>query len=160
MDPIVRRKLWNMIELAKKTCAIVLTTHSMEEADILGDRISILTKGRIRCIGSSLRLKQRFGAGYRLAFTAAEDQKPRIKSWMAQALPQASVVGDVGTFLSYQVPREASAKLGAFFRSLEQQQDFVCADYSLSMSTLEDVFIRISQESREDEAKYQAATKQ
>jgi ABC-type multidrug transport system ATPase subunit len=160
MDPVVRRKLWNMIEDAKKGCAIVLTTHSMEEADILGDRITILTKGRIRCIGSSLRLKQRFGAGYRLAFTADAAEKPKIKSWMTRALPTAALVGDVGTFLSYQVPRELSPQLGSFFEQLEQQREFSCDDYSLSMTTLEDVFIRISQESREDEAKYQEAKAQ
>ena len=48
--------------------AIVLTTHSMEEADILGDRIAIMALGRLRCIGSALRLKQRFGAGYDMLF--------------------------------------------------------------------------------------------
>ena len=46
--------------------AIILTTHSMEEADILGDRIAIMALGRLRCLGSSLRLKQRFGAGYQV----------------------------------------------------------------------------------------------
>ena len=45
---------------------MVLTTHSMEEADILGDRIAIMAKGSLRCIGSALRLKQKFGAGYQV----------------------------------------------------------------------------------------------
>jgi ABC-type multidrug transport system ATPase subunit len=53
-----------MIEAAKRGRAIVLTTHSMEEADILGDRIAIMARGRIRCIGTPIRLKTRFGAGY------------------------------------------------------------------------------------------------
>ena len=43
----------------------MLTTHSMEEADILGDQIAIMARGRLRAIGSSLRLKQRFGSGER-----------------------------------------------------------------------------------------------
>ncbi len=45
----------------------MLTTHSMEEADILGDRIGIMVRGKLRCIGSSLRLKSRFGSGYRVS---------------------------------------------------------------------------------------------
>jgi len=53
-----------MIEATKRGRAIVLTTHSMEEADILGDRIAIMARGRIRCIGTPIRLKTRFGAGY------------------------------------------------------------------------------------------------
>jgi len=63
MDPVSRRYVWDIIERAKHGRAIVLTTHSMEEADILGDRIAIMAKGRLRCIGTSIHLKQRFGAG-------------------------------------------------------------------------------------------------
>lgn len=64
MDPITRRHVWDIIEAAKKGRAIVLTTHSMEEADILSDRIAIMAKGKLRCIGTSIRLKSRFGTGY------------------------------------------------------------------------------------------------
>jgi len=63
MDPVARRYVWSIIERAKRGRAIVLTTHSMEEADILGNRIAIMAKGRLRCIGTSIHLKQRFGAG-------------------------------------------------------------------------------------------------
>jgi ABC-type multidrug transport system ATPase subunit len=38
----------------------------MEEADILGDRIGIMCKGRLRCLGTSVRLKSRFGEGYKV----------------------------------------------------------------------------------------------
>ena len=64
MDPITRRHVWDIIESAKKGRAIVLTTHSMEEADVLSDRIGIMAKGRLRCIGTSIRLKSRFGTGF------------------------------------------------------------------------------------------------
>ena len=66
MDPISRRYVWDIIQDAKKGRAIVLTTHSMEEADILGDRIAIMARGKIRAIGTSVRLKQKFGAGYQV----------------------------------------------------------------------------------------------
>ena len=56
--------MWDVIEEAKKGRAIVLTTHSMEEADILGDQIGIMVQGRLRCIGTSIRLKTRFGTGF------------------------------------------------------------------------------------------------
>lgn len=57
MDPVSRRHVWDIIEEAKKGRAVILTTHSMEEADILGDRIGIMARGRLRCLGSSIRLK-------------------------------------------------------------------------------------------------------
>ena len=64
MDPITRRHVWDIIQESKKGRAIILTTHSMEEADILGDKIGIMAKGRLRCIGTSIRLKSRFGTGF------------------------------------------------------------------------------------------------
>lgn len=64
MDPITRRHVWDIIEEAKKGRSILLTTHSMEEADILSDRIGIMAKGKLRCIGTSIRLKSRFGSGF------------------------------------------------------------------------------------------------
>jgi ABC-type multidrug transport system ATPase subunit len=64
MDPVTRRHVWDIIEASKKGRAIVLTTHSMEEADILGDRVAIMARGKMRCIGTPIRLKTRFGAGY------------------------------------------------------------------------------------------------
>lgn len=64
MDPVSRRQVWDIIERAKRQRAVILTTHSMEEADVLADRIAIMARGSLRCIGSALHLKQKFGAGY------------------------------------------------------------------------------------------------
>lgn len=78
MDPITRRHVWDIIENAKKGRAIVLTTHSMEEADILSDRIGIMAKGKLRCIGTSIRLKSRFGTGFitNISFGNNNDHSP------------------------------------------------------------------------------------
>lgn len=66
MDLSARRKLWNMLKNYKHNRIIILTTHYMDEADILGDRIGIMTGGKLICLGSSLFLKNRFGVGYNL----------------------------------------------------------------------------------------------
>ena len=58
--------MWDIIEREKQKRAVILTTHSMEEADILGDKVAIMAKGSLRALGSSLRLKQKFGAGYQV----------------------------------------------------------------------------------------------
>ena len=72
MDPISRRHVWDLIVALKDSCAIVLTTHSMEEADILGDRIGIMAKGQLQCLGSSFHLKQKFGSGYLLSMRLSQ----------------------------------------------------------------------------------------
>lgn len=66
MDPKSRRHLWALLKNKKHGRVIVLTTHFMDEADILADRKAIISKGRLRCCGSSLYLKTRFGIGYNL----------------------------------------------------------------------------------------------
>lgn len=66
MDLTARRRLWNMLEKQKKNRIIILTTHYMDEADILGDRIGIMANGSLICLGSSLFLKNRFGVGYKI----------------------------------------------------------------------------------------------
>jgi ATP-binding cassette, subfamily A (ABC1), member 3 len=55
-----------MLKKYKKDRIIVLTTHYMDEADILGDRIGIMSKGKMMCLGSSIFLKSKLGVGYNL----------------------------------------------------------------------------------------------
>ena len=68
MDLGARRNLWDMLKSFKKDRIIILTTHYMDEADVLGDRIGIMVRGELKCIGSSLFLKNRFGLGYKITF--------------------------------------------------------------------------------------------
>ena len=66
MDTSARRRLWDMLKKNKQGKIIILTTHYMDEADILGDRIAIMAEGDVQCTGSSLFLKNRYGVGYNL----------------------------------------------------------------------------------------------
>lgn len=54
LDPDTRRQLWNILQDCKNTKdrAMVLTTHSMEEADVLCNRIGIVNNGVLTCLGS------------------------------------------------------------------------------------------------------------
>ena len=55
MDAVARRKVWDLILRVKEDRVMILTTHSMEEADVLGDRIGIMKEGRLICLGTSSR---------------------------------------------------------------------------------------------------------
>jgi ABC-type multidrug transport system ATPase subunit len=70
LDPEVRRVIWDIVNRVKVNRTVVLTTHSMEEADILSDKIAIMTNGLLRCIGTSLHLKELYGSGFRLSITS------------------------------------------------------------------------------------------
>ena len=73
-----RRFIWDVIRRAKAGRAILLTTHSMEEADVLCDRIAVMAHGRLAAVGSPLHLKALYGTGYSL--TIVRDRLPRRTS--------------------------------------------------------------------------------
>lgn len=61
MDPGARRLIWDLLQQERAGRTILLTTHFMEEADLLGDRIAIMANGVVQCCGSSLFLKKMYG---------------------------------------------------------------------------------------------------
>lgn len=63
MDPASRRATWDLLQQQRSNRTILLTTHFMDEADLLGDRIAIMAKGELQCCGSSLFLKRKYGTG-------------------------------------------------------------------------------------------------
>uniref|UniRef100_A0A7N6B056 P-type phospholipid transporter n=1 Tax=Anabas testudineus TaxID=64144 RepID=A0A7N6B056_ANATE len=71
VDPYARRGIWDLLLKYKQGRTIILSTHHMDEADILGDRIAIISSGKLRCCGSSLFLKKCFGSGYYLTLSRA-----------------------------------------------------------------------------------------
>lgn len=84
MDPKARRFMWEVVAkiTQKKQSAIVLTTHSMEEAEALSTKMGIMVKGGIfKCFGSSQHIRNKFGTGYVLEIkirTVHEDEFPTL----------------------------------------------------------------------------------
>ena len=76
MDPTARRETWDLIRKQAKGKIIVLTTHYMDEADALGDRIAIMSKGKLKTCGSSLFLKDKYGLGTMLEIDLIDKSKP------------------------------------------------------------------------------------
>ena len=61
MDPEARRQSWDILQSQRAGRTIILSTHFMDEADLLGDRIAIMADGQLQCCGSSLFLKNKYG---------------------------------------------------------------------------------------------------
>jgi len=75
VDPYARRAIWDLLLKYKAGRTIILSTHFMDEADILGDRIAVISEGRLRCCGSSLFLKRRYGSGYYLTLVLSDERR-------------------------------------------------------------------------------------
>ncbi|XP_026438508.1 ABC transporter A family member 11-like [Papaver somniferum] len=168
MDPVTRRHVWDVIEYAKKGRAIVLTTHSMEEADILGDRIAIVAKGKLRCIGTSIRLKSRFGTGLVATVSFVENTSRRlpvdgdavtdephhlaVKQFFKHHL-NVVLKEENKSFLTFVIPRDKEKLLSDFFDKLEDQKnEFGIGDIQLGLTTLEEVFLNIAKKAEFENA--------
>ncbi|CAJ0932903.1 unnamed protein product [Ranitomeya imitator] len=66
VDPYSRRSIWDLLLKYRSGRTIILSTHHMDEADLLGDRIAIISQGKLYCSGSPLFLKNCFGTGFYL----------------------------------------------------------------------------------------------
>ncbi|KAI3987712.1 hypothetical protein MKX01_028446 [Papaver californicum] len=168
MDPVTRRHVWDVIEDAKKGRSIILTTHSMEEADILGDRIAIVAKGKLRCIGTSLRLKSRFGTGLVATVSFAESTSRQfpvdgdaitdephhlaVKQFFKHHLDVVPKEENK-SFLTYVIPRQKEKFLSDFFDKLEDKKnEFGIGDIQLGLTTLEEVFLNIAKKAELENA--------
>ena len=68
MDITARRETWDLLKTRKEGRVIIFTTHYMDEADELSDRVAIMSHGQVRCCGTAPFLKNAYGCGYNMSF--------------------------------------------------------------------------------------------
>jgi len=150
MDPEARRFMWNVIASTMKGRSVILTTHSMEEAEALSTRIGIMVGGRLRCLGTTQHLKTKYGAGYTLELSSMEAVADAVEAWVADTFPGSSLVEKHGGQLRYEIGRSES-RLSVMFSKLEESRERLgITDYALSQTTLEKVFLKFAAEQEEE----------
>lgn len=148
LDPSSRRLLWDVIREAKKTAAVVMTTHSMEEAEALCDRIGIFVAGKLSCVGSPQELSARYGDYLSFSLAVNPKHTEMAIAAIAQFVPGASVVHSLEGTLKLELP-SASVDIGQLFEYMEcvkKKNVLQVRDWGVSHATLEEVFIRITRE--------------
>lgn len=129
LDPLSRRKIWDIILAARGERTIILTTHFLDEADLLADHIAILSKGTLKCEGSAVELKAKMGGGYRVH---VPNDAPELPGVPAKRLYDQTV---------YNVPDSASAG-----RTVDRLEALGITEYHVSGPTIEDVFLKVADE--------------
>ena len=99
-----------MLRAYKKDKIILLTTHYMDEADILGDRIGIMTQGKMTCLGSSMFLKNRFGVGYVMTIVKSNGlNNTKLMPYLHERLgPTVTKMSEIQGEMTIQIPRECT----------------------------------------------------
>eukprot|EP01114_Cavostelium_apophysatum_P014827 TRINITY_DN3937_c0_g1_i2.p1 TRINITY_DN3937_c0_g1~~TRINITY_DN3937_c0_g1_i2.p1 ORF type:complete len:862 (+),score=239.32 TRINITY_DN3937_c0_g1_i2:158-2743(+) len=156
LDPVSRREIWNTIAELKKNRVVVLTTHSMEEADILGDNIGVMAAGKLRCVGTSLHLKNKFGLGYRVNLSTIPERHYELRNMVTSMLPEALLIAESGGFFVFGVQTKDMSRVIPFFQFIEQNKadpNFVVKDWGMSQTTLEEVFLKVTKAAEEEQPK-------
>eukprot|EP01137_Pigoraptor_chileana_P003707 Opistho-2@44296 len=144
LDPKARHSVWEVLEAVKKDHSMILTTHGMDEADRLCTRIGIMSRGRLKCIGSQLHLKNKFGRGYQILFGCANESAiPSVREFVATVCPDAVLFEAFAGALAYSVPKEL-VHISSLFEKIEKDGPAAgVTDWGIKMTTLEDVFLNI-----------------
>ncbi|TMW59993.1 hypothetical protein Poli38472_000035 [Pythium oligandrum] len=153
MDPYSRRSTWEILMNNRHNRVLVLTTHFMDEADILGDRIAIMAEGQLRCCGSSLFLKNRYGAGYNLTIVKEEGcNDVRVRDFVLGHIPGGRVLSNVGMEIAFQLPLETSTQFPALFHGIDSNLEYLqVRSYGISVTTMEEVFIKVAEAASDED---------
>jgi ABC-type multidrug transport system ATPase subunit len=143
LDVITRKSIWKMIEQMKQNRMIVLTTHSMQEADVLSDSIAIMAYGKLRCIGDSIHLKNLFGIGCHLDMIGDNEI---CKTFVKNNILLSSITNESNGNVRFWI--QDMENLPGLLGKLEKKE--IECQWSLSKSSLEDVFFKITKEAHED----------
>ncbi|CRK89801.1 CLUMA_CG003438, isoform A [Clunio marinus] len=149
MDPAARRALWDLLIKEKKGRTILLTTHFMDEADVLGDRIAIMADGDLKTVGSSYFLKKKFGAGYRLVCVKAPNCNPEIvTNLLSKYIPDIQIETNIGSELTFVLNEDYVSQFKTIFAEFESKSvSMKISSFGVSLTTLEEVFIKVGTDS-------------
>uniref|UniRef100_A0ABK0LU37 ATP-binding cassette, subfamily A (ABC1), member 8a n=1 Tax=Rattus norvegicus TaxID=10116 RepID=A0ABK0LU37_RAT len=151
LDPFSRHRVWNLLKERKADRVVLFSTQFMDEADILADRKVFISQGKLRCAGSSLFLKKKWGIGYHLSLQLSETcVHERITSLVKQHIPDSKLSAESEGKLNYILPLERTNKFPDLYRDLERCPDLGIENYGVSVTTLTEVFLKLEGKSAID----------
>uniref|UniRef100_A0A8B9W0A7 P-type phospholipid transporter n=1 Tax=Anas zonorhyncha TaxID=75864 RepID=A0A8B9W0A7_9AVES len=157
VDPYSRRSIWDLLLKYRSGRTIILSTHHMDEADILGDRIAIISQGKLFCSGSPVFLKNCFGSGFyltlvrkmkntRIARNAVSVYLNELAEVIHHHVPEAKLIESIGQEIVYLLPSKhfKQRSYASLFRELEETlDDLGLSSFGVSDTPLEEVTDKI-----------------
>ncbi|RLU15876.1 hypothetical protein DMN91_011632 [Ooceraea biroi] len=157
VDPAARRRIWRLIDQHRIGRTVLLSTHHLDEADMLSDTVVVMHKGKILCTGSPLSLKMTHGRGYRLNVSFPTEQyankeevdKKNVKALrtvIEEIVPNATIneisESEVTVTLPFQEKSGMNNDIAQVAKALEDNCKLLgYSHFSLECDTLERVFL-------------------
>ncbi|XP_046662414.1 phospholipid-transporting ATPase ABCA1-like isoform X2 [Homalodisca vitripennis] len=156
MDPESRREMWDLLLSLRQNRTILITTHFMEEADVLGDRIAIMDHGKVKCYGTTLFLKRVYGTGYLLTvMKEVSSSVDSITHLIRGSVAGAELKTTHPTQVTYKVPQEQAPNLPDMFAAIEgNKEQLGISGVGISCTTMEEVFLRVGELAREEKYEF------
>ncbi|XP_041925700.1 phospholipid-transporting ATPase ABCA1 [Alosa sapidissima] len=154
MDPKARRFLWDCIlSVIKQGRSVILTSHSMEECEALCTRMAIMVNGQFKCLGSIQHLKSRFGDGYTVIVKVGGSPPALgpVEEFVRANFPGSLLKERHHNTLQYQLPHGEGALAGIFSQFTKHQKALSVEDYSVSQTTLDQVFVNFARHQYDEE---------
>uniref|UniRef100_A0A673LI06 P-type phospholipid transporter n=1 Tax=Sinocyclocheilus rhinocerous TaxID=307959 RepID=A0A673LI06_9TELE len=173
VDPYSRRSIWDLLLKNRPGRTVILSTHHMDEADLLSDRVAIISKGKLHCSGSPLFLKNCFGVGFYLTLVRhMKDQRKKevretsvkghhdtiperildgnvesITTLIHHHVPEAKLIEMIGQEMTYLLPNKGFKyrAYASLFRELEETLgDMGLSSFGISDTSLEEIFLKVT----------------
>ncbi|XP_064456358.1 phospholipid-transporting ATPase ABCA3-like isoform X2 [Ornithodoros turicata] len=149
LDPETRREMWDLFLGMRNKCSLLLSTHDMEEADVLGDRIAIMSQGKIRCWGAPVFLKKTFGTGYQMSIEKMQTglRADDILAVIQRTVPEAEITSRTLNGIKVSLRVNEITGFQEMFDTLERNSNQMgIKNIGVSISTMEDVYIKVNLE--------------
>ena len=159
MDVMARRKLWEFLKSYKKNKIVLLTTHYLDEAEYLGDRIGIMSDGKFICSGTSSFLKSKYPCGFNLNLLVNPEKfndnaKQAFFEGIKRYDNKAEIRISSKSIFTINIKSNNKNIPEIFDYVEEKKSEYGIDDYTVSSTSLEDVFLKINNKSTLNEIKY------
>ncbi|CAF4578630.1 unnamed protein product [Rotaria socialis] len=167
VDPFARRAIWDLVLKYKPGRTIVLSTHHLDEADLLSDRLAIICSGELKCVGTTMHLKREYGEGYNLIVELKSDEThqqqdnnkhsmlfQQLTDFLRRYMLDINIKEEHGDQITYVIKDdvEHTKVFPVMLAELDENKTkYHVKSYGLSNSGLEQVFLRVADEIKRPE---------
>lgn len=149
MDFKAKKFIWNFLKKYKRDRIILLTTHSLEEAELIHDRIGIMSEGNYICSGTSEFLKNKYSSGININFILNKgysNETNIMKLFKSlQKINDTIVIKSISTEVFMVNFESVGQNIDALFDFIsKKKEDYGIIDYNVSTASLEDVFLKVN----------------
>lgn len=145
MDVKTKRFLWNCLnKIRSHGKALLLTTHSMDEAEALCSKVGIMSNGELKCFGSLQNLKEKYGEGFSLLVCVKEKNCQNFVEFILTSFNECNLLENRDSFLCFHFKKNSkNNSLSRIFYLMESKKKFFeIQSYILTQASLEQIFFK------------------